>query len=113
MNKDEQPPSKEALIKAQDALDTLSDWALHGHIYNSVLNECQEAIEKVIDAQLSALEAKPMIKACDVPKIEGLGEAIHDLELLFEDIPLTPYGYELYEPVLQAARAYHKITGGE
>jgi hypothetical protein len=91
--------TKDELIKARDSLDEIGEAGSIYEVYGG-----SKYLRQALDAQ---------IKACDVPKIEGLGEAIHDLELLFEDIPLTPYGFELYEPVLQAARAYHKQTGGD
>jgi hypothetical protein len=171
MTKDEHPPSKEALIKAREwASDELVRTENDGGLGVPAQRTVGQAVERMgilqtikqaLDAQLSLLETKQEIKACDVisiiqrnyksaqnkikhlkekraksllkikelkdaldaekklvkacslPKIEGLGEAIHDLELLFDDIPLTPYGYELYEPVLQAARAYAKLMEGK
>lgn len=104
MNKDEQPPSKEALIKARENLTFIADYLVRVSKVNgldyTVLAQAFQPITKALDAQ---------IKACDVPKIEGLSEALKD----FDDNGSALMDYENTDVLAEAARAYHKLTGGE
>jgi hypothetical protein len=72
-------------------------------------NKSRDVILKALDAQ---------IKACDVPKIEGLGEALTPEAVA--DVHKTCCHPDSSEKrcknlstVIEAARAFHKITGGD
>ena len=72
----------------------------------------------IMDGLVQALDAQ--IKACDVPKIEGLGEALEvDNEQNPQYLMLAVTEFKnKYKcmPVVkfkEAARAFHKITGGD
>jgi hypothetical protein len=134
-------PTKDELIKARECLEELVGWAHEGQMFASRVHECENLINKALDAQ---------IKACDVPKkIEALGEYTHmgiDLASNKDQFFFTVRDgkglYSVIEPIkglgevldsviqyplcndlgflsatdrsilLQAARAYYKLTGG-
>lgn len=87
-------PTKDELIKAREILDNSQKYH-DGSFYIAI----RTAIE--------ALGAQ--IKACDAPKIEGLGEALKD----FDENGSALMDYENTDVLAEAARAYHKLTGGE
>jgi hypothetical protein len=81
--------------------------------YNYYLEDIYGLANSIIDEQLSLLQTKPEIKACDVPKIDGLGEALDACEVKYTN-PINIDGVKINMGIiLQAARAYHKQMGGE
>ena len=68
----------------------------------------------IMDGLVQALDAQ--IKACDVPKIEGLDtleEDIGMIDYMLEPEKLKQKFADAYQRVIKAARAFHKMTGGE
>lgn len=62
-------------------------------------------------AMLKAIDAQ--IKACDVPKIDGLGKAIDTINQEGSLDGLHRAYCDDVWTLLEAATAYHKLTGGE
>ena len=93
---------KDELIKAHEALARISQsLASDGNITATNVEDL-EIIRQALDAQ---------IKACDVPKIEGLGEAVTNANFTYRKTGRV--SCEDLVKLSQAARAFHKITGGE
>ena len=89
---------KDELIKAREFLLDLRTNAHHKGIHDK---------QRYLEAGMQALDAQ--IKACDVPKIEGLGEALRD----YDNNGSALMDYENTDVLAEAAIAYHKLTGGE
>jgi hypothetical protein len=100
--------TKDELIKARDAFERILKNAFYGidsgdheimnpENYQKEMSRCCDDRQSV----LNALDAQ--IKACDVPKIEGLGEAL-DKEVLFNSMD-----QDVMNTIYKAARAYYKL----
>jgi hypothetical protein len=86
-------PTKDELIKVRE-------WMLSAF-------SCEKNRPHDVTTIIQALDAQ--IKACDVPKIEGLDEALRD----YDTNGSALMDYENTDVLAEAARAYHKITGGD
>ena len=89
-------PTKDEMIKAREWVTVEAD-----HLPYHEGSKHRDTILHALDAQ---------IKACDVPKIEGLEDAILSAEELMR---LMPFPQTWLHILLPAARAYHKMTGGD
>jgi hypothetical protein len=105
---------KDELIKArEEVLQWLESQEESLRYYDEVKD--QKSYVLVLDKRevnrtlLKALDAQ--IKACDVPKLEGFGHTLKDTRIVENEIRCMS-NYEAKQ-VLEAAREYHKMTGGE
>jgi hypothetical protein len=107
MTKDELIKARAKLVAwSENAEGTMEDILSEGEDYQlDVLIDDLAALTTII----KALDAQ--IKACDVPKLEGFGHTLKDTRIVENEIRCMS-NYEAKQ-VLEAARAYHKMTGGE
>ncbi|MEN6386416.1 MAG: hypothetical protein ABFD79_14655 [Phycisphaerales bacterium] len=106
--------TKDELIKARDeVLQWLESQEESLRYYDEVKDQKSYALvldkREVNRTLLKALDAQ--IKAFDVPKIEGLGEAVTNANFTYRKTGRV--SCEDLVKLSQAARAYHKITGGD
>ena len=91
--------TKDELIKARKDVNYILAYRTNPYV-QGMIGESLHNIRDILDAQ---------IKACDVPKIEGLGEALRD----YDNNGSALMDYENTDVLAEAAIAYHKLTGGE